>query len=92
MRPQKGTKAAKTSKKNGGSDLHLLTYSLLVNSTFRISESEPDIECYVIESTCHDNFATNRINNHDPLVEAAFGNIILNRKDTVECDESMSPS
>ena len=57
-------------------------------SPFRISEVKPDIECYVEPSVCHESLTTTRLNDHNPLVEAAFGNIFLTKEQN--CDASVA--
>lgn len=52
----------------------------------RTSETKPDIECQVAASVCHKSFTTTRLNDHNPSLEAAFGNIILTKEDN--CDAS----
>jgi len=66
----------------------VLTDCLSVNSTFRINEAEPDIECYVEASVCHESFTTTRLDGHNPLVEAAFGNIVVTKEQN--CDASVA--
>ena len=63
---------------------------LLTNSTFRLSENEPDIECYVAEMPCHESLKTSRKDNHVPWLEAAFGDVVLTRKNSSNCDDSVA--
>ena len=63
---------------------------MLSDSTYRISENEPDIECYVAEMPCHASLKTSRKNNHNPWLEAAFGNVVLTRNDSSNCDDSVA--
>ena len=61
---------------------------LVCHSTQHRTEAKPDIYCNVAASICHDALKTDRKNNHDPRFEAAFGDIVLERKPN--CDASVA--